>query len=257
MFTTASIPVNPPVISAVTATNMTSSSATITWTTDQTSSSQVKYGTTTAYGSLSTLSNTPVTTHSVTITGLTAGTTYNYAVMSTNTGGMQATSANFTFATPSTVSASPYVTGQTLGSLRSYSNSCNGFIFTVGNSGITITNLGRWVLNGNSGTHTVAIQTMTGSPVVSTSVSTAGQTAGQYVWGSVTPTQLTANTQYWIGSTESYPGDLWLDDNTTVTVGPAATITGSAWAPACPGTPNLNMAGPQVYGPVNFQYSIP
>jgi hypothetical protein len=256
-FTTASLSNNPPVISAVTAINVTTSSATITWTTDQTSSSQVEYGTTTAYGSLSTLSNTLVTSHSVTITGLTAGTTYDYAVMSTNAGSLQTTSANFTFATPLTTSSSPYVTGQTLGGLRSYSNSCNGFVFTVGSSGITITNLGRWVLAGNSGTHTVTIQTMSGTPIVSTSVNTSGQTAGQYVWGSVTPTQLLANTEYWIGSTETYPGDLWLDDNTTVTVGPAATIVGSAYATACPGAPSLNMGGPHTYGPVNFQYSTP
>src|SRR5262249_55359993 len=115
-FTTASIPTNPPVITAVSATNITSTSATITWTTDQTSSSQVEYGTTIAYGSLSTLSNTLVTSHSVTLTGLTAGTTYDYAVMSTNTSSMQTTSTNFTFTTPSTTAASPYVTGQTLGS---------------------------------------------------------------------------------------------------------------------------------------------
>src|ERR1039458_8881977 len=46
----------PPVISGVSAGSITSGSATITWTTDPASDSQVAYGTTTAYGSTSALS---------------------------------------------------------------------------------------------------------------------------------------------------------------------------------------------------------
>src|SRR5208283_103533 len=84
-------------------------SATITWTTDQLSSSQVEYGTTTGYGSNSALSSTLVTSHSVILTGLTAGTTYNYAVLSTDSAGT-ATSANFTFSTPA---APPVITNVT------------------------------------------------------------------------------------------------------------------------------------------------
>ena len=99
-----STPVPVPVISGVTAIGITATSATITWTTDQPSSSQVKYGTTTAYGSLSTLTPTLVTLHSVTLTGLTPGTTYNYAAISANSAGTP-TSANFTFSMPATIPA--------------------------------------------------------------------------------------------------------------------------------------------------------
>jgi hypothetical protein len=88
-----------PVISGVTATGITSTSVTIIWTTDQPSSSQVTYGTTPAYGFSSTPNTTLGTSHSVTLTGLTASTLYNYAVMSANAVGT-ATSANFTFSTP-------------------------------------------------------------------------------------------------------------------------------------------------------------
>jgi hypothetical protein len=91
--------VSVPVISAVSFSGITATSATLTWTTDQASSSQVEYGTTASYGSLSMLVSTPVTSHSVTLTGLTAGTTYNYAVLSANSAGT-ATSSNFTFSTP-------------------------------------------------------------------------------------------------------------------------------------------------------------
>jgi hypothetical protein len=88
-----------PVISAVATSAITTTSATITWTTDQGSSSQVKYGTTTSYGSMSALNGSLVTSHSVTLTGLTAGTTYDFAVISTNGSSVTATSSNFTFAT--------------------------------------------------------------------------------------------------------------------------------------------------------------
>src|SRR5204862_3210270 len=44
-----------PVISAVTASAITATGATITWTTNETSDTQVDYGTTTAYGSTTTL----------------------------------------------------------------------------------------------------------------------------------------------------------------------------------------------------------
>jgi hypothetical protein len=88
-----------PVISAVSATAVTASSATITWTTDQASTSQVEFGTTTAYGSLSTASNTLVTSHSVVISGLSPNTTYDYVALSTNSQGLLATSTNFVFTT--------------------------------------------------------------------------------------------------------------------------------------------------------------
>ena len=49
--------------------SITSSGATIIWTTDDFSDSQVEYGTTTSYGTSTTLDTTPVTSHSVPITG--------------------------------------------------------------------------------------------------------------------------------------------------------------------------------------------
>ena len=97
-FATTAAPAGP-VITAVTATGLTSSSATITWTTSQAASSRVNYGLTTGYGSQSPLDSALLTLHSVTLTGLTPGTTYNYAVVSANSGGTSTTSGNFTFVT--------------------------------------------------------------------------------------------------------------------------------------------------------------
>ena len=71
-----------PAISAVTAGSLTGNSAVITWTTDEASTSQVEFGLTTAYGSTTTLDGNLVTSHSVPVTGLTAGTTYHFRVLS-------------------------------------------------------------------------------------------------------------------------------------------------------------------------------
>lgn len=97
----------PPIISAVNAGNITSNSATITWTTDQPSSSQLRYGTTTVYGSSSALSSNLVTSHSVTLTGLTPGTIYQLVAISANASHSLAVSANFTFKTSVSTSHVP------------------------------------------------------------------------------------------------------------------------------------------------------
>jgi len=114
---TFATPVPPPVISAVISGSITATAATITWTTDQPSSSQVEFGATATYGSLSTPNSSPVTSHSVSLTGLTPGTTYDYAVISTDSGGTT-TSANFTFSTPSSI---PVISAVTSGGISTTS----------------------------------------------------------------------------------------------------------------------------------------
>jgi hypothetical protein len=108
--TTGTAPAGPPVISNVAVSSITNTSATITWTTDQASSSLVNFGATTGYGSASPLNPTLVTSHSVTLTGLTLGTTYDFDVVSANLGAMSSTSANSTFTTTSVVSSPPVIT---------------------------------------------------------------------------------------------------------------------------------------------------
>ena len=97
----ATIDTTPPAISAVTSTSITDSSATITWTTNEASSSVVKYGTTTPTTEVSDAAM--VTSHSVTITGLSAATTYYYQVKSIDAAGNTTTDNNggtyYTFTT--------------------------------------------------------------------------------------------------------------------------------------------------------------
>lgn len=87
-----------PTISAVSASNITQTAATITWTTDENANSTVEYGLTTSYGQ--TASDTPlVTNHTIGLTGLSDSTTYHYRVKSTDAAGNQATSSDATFQT--------------------------------------------------------------------------------------------------------------------------------------------------------------
>ncbi|HWE53379.1 MAG TPA: fibronectin type III domain-containing protein [Bryobacteraceae bacterium] len=94
-----------PVSHVPAATAVTANSATITWTTDQPLTSQVEFGTTPTHGSLSAFSAVPMTAHSVTLTGLKPGTTYNYATLSTNSAGQTAISPNATFTTAAVAGA--------------------------------------------------------------------------------------------------------------------------------------------------------
>ena len=87
-----------PFISNISSGTPTTTSATITWTTDQSSNSQVTYGTTTSYGSFAS-SGSLVTSHSVTLSGLSTGTTYHFEVASANSQGYTATSTDQSFVT--------------------------------------------------------------------------------------------------------------------------------------------------------------
>ena len=88
----------PPIITtAPSASDITASSATITWTTDEVSSSVVEYGTSTAYGLSST--GAEATSHRVQLTGLSASTTYHYRVGSTDASGNETWSGDYTLTT--------------------------------------------------------------------------------------------------------------------------------------------------------------
>ncbi|WP_144658627.1 galactose oxidase-like domain-containing protein [Paenarthrobacter nicotinovorans] len=88
-----------PVISAVSAGTPGASGATITWTTDETSTSQVEYGTTTAYGQSTVQNSMLQTAHSEAVAGLSPGTLYHYRVKSADAASNVAVSADSTFTT--------------------------------------------------------------------------------------------------------------------------------------------------------------
>jgi len=97
---------NPPVISYVTTSDITDTSATITWTTDEASDSVVNYGTSSmALGTIESDSAMVSSVHSVTLKELTPETIYHYEVKSTDFSGNSATDNNggnyYTFTTTS------------------------------------------------------------------------------------------------------------------------------------------------------------
>ena len=100
-FTTAAPPppdLTAPVISGVTDTDITDTSATITWTTDEPSDSRVDSGLDATYGSVVSDASL-VTSHSINLTGLAPSTEYHYKVTSADAALNSASSADFTFTT--------------------------------------------------------------------------------------------------------------------------------------------------------------
>ena len=97
--TQAGTPSTPLSISSVATGSVTATSATVEWTTNAPSNSQVEFGTTTAYGSSTPVDASPVTAHSETVNNLTPNTLYHYRVHSQDSSGNQAVSADFIFTT--------------------------------------------------------------------------------------------------------------------------------------------------------------
>ena len=79
-------------------------SETVSWLTDVNSTSQVAYGSTSAYSASTTLDTNSTTDHTVVISGLVPSSTYHFQVISSDISGDMATSADqvFVTATPST-----------------------------------------------------------------------------------------------------------------------------------------------------------
>lgn len=96
---TISLDSTAPALSSIVTSGLSNNSVTITWTTNESSSSQVEFGATTTYGSSSPLYNNSVTSHSVTLNNLSATTTYHFRVKSTDAAGNLATSGDYTFTT--------------------------------------------------------------------------------------------------------------------------------------------------------------
>ena len=203
----------PPAITSTNASSVTSSGALISWTTDKAASSQVNYGTTTAYGSSSPLNTTLVTTHSVALSGLTAGTLYHYQVQSADLIGTVGTSADLTFTTGSTSSSCPCSiwSSSTVPGTPSDSDRQAvelGVKFTSDVSGY-ITGIRFYKSSQNTGTHTGTLWTSSGTRIP-TATFTGETSSGWQQVNFATPVAIAANTTYvasYHTNTGFYAGD--------------------------------------------------
>ncbi len=173
----------PPSISAVSGSSLTSDSITITWTTNEASSSLVEYGTTTGYGSTATGSN-GVTFHTVSLSGLSGSTTYHFRVKSTDASSNVGTSSDYTFTTQSAGDTTPPVISEIGAS--SITDTGATIIWTTDESSTSTVNYGTTTSYGS---------TATGSGgVTSHSVSFSGLSASTTYHCRVVSTDIAGNT---------------------------------------------------------------
>jgi hypothetical protein len=96
-------------LSGVSVTSVSASTATISWTTSSPATSQLYYGPTQAYGSFSVPNTSLATSHILTISGLSANTSYHFLVLSGDVAGNQAQSTDSTFTTGAPIGTTYYV----------------------------------------------------------------------------------------------------------------------------------------------------
>jgi hypothetical protein len=163
---------------------------------------------------------------------------------------------NFLY-TPAT--SAPFVTGVTPGTVRNNFSGWVGGVITTGASAVEVTQLGRYAVAGNTGTHTVKlVNASTGQDVAggAVTVNMAGAQGGTFVYSALaSPITLSANTTYYLVSQEVAGGDQWYDFNTTIQTANVASEVHSVWSPDGSA---YNLIGPAnwMYVPVNFQYSL-
>jgi hypothetical protein len=151
-----------------------------------------------------------------------------------------------------------FVTGQTLSAtIRNNYNGWLGMKFTVGANPLTIQGLGRWVIAGNTGNHTLKLvvdSTKADVPGGSAVVSTSGAPAGFKYASLAAPVTLAANTAYYLVSQESSGGDQFYQGDTTLTTTGAATMNLAVWSGNGTSYGTAYTAG-SCYVPVSFTYS--
>jgi hypothetical protein len=143
-----------------------------------------------------------------------------------------------------------FIIGQTLGTLRNNFTGAVGCKFSVSKN-INVVALGRWVISGNSQSHTITIYDGTGVTLMATAVvNCSGAVAGAYIFAPITPLGLIAGSSYRLESTEVSGGDQWYDLNTTV----ITNSVGSVLTESAGHTGGGTQAAGHTYVPPNFLY---
>ena len=187
-----------PVITAVTASSITQTSAAVSWTLNEPGTGQVFYGLTASYGSTTTPElSFNYSAHLQTVTGLTAGTLYHYCVKSADQAGNLTASGDYTFTTAAatTSSATSSITSVSVSptTLTLNPSAQSSFAATVAGTGTysygvtwscllgTITSGGLYTAPSTAGNDTVtatSVQDGTRKGTSSVTVSSSGSVSG-------------------------------------------------------------------------------
>jgi hypothetical protein len=203
-------------ISNVTTTNLSATGVTINWTTSGAGTSQVDYGTSVNYGGATEFNSALVTSHSVSLTGLSASTLYYFLVKSKDANGVEVDSGSSTFNTPSSSPKPPAQAAVTLSpsSINLQVNGTQQFTATVTGT-----------------TNTAVTWTATGGTVGSTGLYTAPSSAGSFAVTATSVVDVTAEASSTITVTQTPPTEPtngWTSRITGVNVpGGAASIVSS------------------------------
>lgn len=145
-----------------------------------------------------------------------------------------------------------WFTGGPFGGAR---NNYDGFVgcrFTT-NSNIKVSQIGRWVITGNTGIHNVKIRTLAGSILANTQINSSGLSSG-FCYGN-TDVQLPSGQSYYLYSNENNNADFWYDQFTFGVISGAASCDFPAFS-SDESVWNLGTNTGMGYVPVNFIYSV-
>ncbi len=181
----------PPVIGNVAVSNITTDSATISWTTDQESDSLVEYGTTASYGS-SEYDSALATNHSITLINLISGTTYHYKITSANAYGLSSYSEDNIFITlsPITITITSPLDGESISRddilVKGTVTNTTGNETGVTVNGVVATVYGNQFIANHvpltEGSNTIIISaTDTAGNIATTSITVNAVTTGNYI----------------------------------------------------------------------------
>ena len=181
--------------------------------------------------------------------------------LGTNSGAVNGETFTVTGTCPSATTNSPAtafgacVTNPVGGAPVTNSSEWAGMRFVVGANPVTVTELGRMMAPGNTGTHSLILVRHSDSNTIATaSVTMSGGTVGQFKYVTLSsPVTLPAGSTNSLMSEETAGGDMWYD-MVSVTATPVVSVVGIAYG--WPGDwrwwdmPNTQS------GPVNFKYAL-
>lgn len=150
----------------------------------------------------------------------------------------------------STAASIPFITGDPSGRATRTDFTGNlGCWFSVDVASIVVTDLGAWVMAGNTQTHTIILLDDTGNPISNADVNFAGKPDGDSFVSIVPVTLLTGS--YRLGMSVFAGGDPWFQEQVLTTTTDGTLIT-SAYGPILE---NETVLG-QCYSAPNFKYHL-